>query len=199
MTHSPMDPTDAFTELGRIALGETSLDDVLQHVAEMAQRVLPVPVEVSVTLFRGEAAHVAASAGDLAFDLDEPRYAPRSGPCLDAATTGAVLSVPDLGTENRWPEWGERARSIGVGSSVSIGMPVQEAVVGALNVHARTPLAFDDDTITVLETLAAYAAVALANARLCDSTASLARQLHEATALPISSRAAAAGGQPARR
>ncbi|MEU4472629.1 GAF domain-containing protein [Micromonospora sp. NPDC023888] len=182
MTRSPMDPIDAFAELGRIKLGETGLDDVLQHVAELAQRVLPVPVEVSVTLIRGETGQTAAFTGDLAFDLDERQYAQGSGPCLDAATGGGVLSVPDLSTEDRWPDWVERGRSIGVGSSVSIGMPVREAVVGALNLYARTPHAFDDDTVTVLETFAAYAAVALANARLSDSTISLARQVHEATA-----------------
>ncbi|MFG1832768.1 ANTAR domain-containing protein [Micromonospora chersina] len=67
-------------------------------------------------------------------------------------------------------------------SSVSIGLPIQEAVIGALNVYTRTPHAFDDDTITVLETFAAYAAVALANAHLYDSTATLVKQMQEAMA-----------------
>ncbi|MEH0935469.1 ANTAR domain-containing protein [Micromonospora sp. CPCC 205543] len=82
----------------------------------------------------------------------------------------------------RWPDWAKRGREAGVGSSVSIGLPMQEAVVGALNVYAGTPKAFDDDTIAVLETFAAYAAVALANAQLYDSTATLARQMQEAMA-----------------
>ena len=65
---------------------------------------------------------------------------------------------------------------------MSIGLPVQEAVVGALNVYARTPHAFDGDSVSLLETFAAYAAVALANAELYDSTATLARQMQEAMA-----------------
>ncbi|NYF59985.1 GAF and ANTAR domain-containing protein [Micromonospora purpureochromogenes] len=178
----PTDPADAFAELGRIKLGEVGLDDVLQRVAELAKRVLPTPVEASVTLVRGGTAHTAAFTNDLARDMDERQYAQGRGPCLDAATSGDVMSVPDLAVDDRWPDWGERGCKAGVGSSVSIGLPVQEAVVGALNVYARTPHAFDDDSVSVLETFAAYAAVALANAQLYDSTATLARQMQEAMA-----------------
>ncbi|MEH0982383.1 GAF and ANTAR domain-containing protein [Micromonospora sp. CPCC 205556] len=182
MTRPPTDPTDAFAELGRIKLGEVGLDDVLQRVAELTKRVLPTPVEASVTLVRGGTAHTAAFTDDLARDMDERQYAQGRGPCLDASTSGDVLSVPDLDTEERWPDWAERGRKAGLASSVSIGLPIQDAVVGALNVYARIPHAFDDDTVEVLQTFAAYAAVALANAQLYDSTATLARQMQEAMA-----------------
>ncbi|MEV4823881.1 GAF and ANTAR domain-containing protein [Micromonospora sp. NPDC049274] len=182
MPRTPMDPADAFAELGRIRLGEMRLDDVLQRVAELAKRVLSPPVEVSVTLVRSRTAHTAAFTDDLALDMDERQYAHRRGPCLEAAASGGILSVPNLAAEDRWPEWADLGQKSGLGSSVSIGLPIQEAVVGALNVYAHTPHAFDDDTITVLQTFAAYAAVALANAHLYDSTATLARQMQEAMA-----------------
>ncbi|MDZ5444370.1 GAF and ANTAR domain-containing protein [Micromonospora sp. 4G57] len=182
MTRPPTDPADAFAELGRIKLGDVGLDDVLQRVAELAKRVLPTPVEVSVTLVRDGTGYTAAFTHDLALEMDERQYAQESGPCLDASATGGVLSVPDIAAEDRWPDWAERGREAGVGSSVSIGLPIQEAVVGALNVYARTPHSFDEDSVSVLETFAAYAAVALANAQLYDSTATLARQMQEAMA-----------------
>ncbi|MFG1660770.1 ANTAR domain-containing protein [Micromonospora chersina] len=182
MSHPTTDPADAFAELGRIKLGEVGLDDVLQRVAELAKRVLPTPVEVWVTLVRGGTGRTAASTHDLARGMNERQYAQRRHLCLDAVASGDILPVPDLATEDRWPDRTERGLKTGVGSSVSIGLPVQEAVVGTLNVYARTPHAFDDDTITVLKTFAAYAAVALANAHLYDSTATLAQQMQEAMA-----------------
>ncbi|MGC4877907.1 GAF and ANTAR domain-containing protein [Micromonospora sp. DT43] len=182
MPRPPTDPADAFAELGRIRLGEMRLDDVLQRVAELTKRVLSPPVEVSVTLVRGGTGHTAAFTDDLALEMDERQYAHWRGPCLEAAAGGSILSVPDLPAEDRWPEWAELGRAAGLGSSVSVGLPIQEAVVGALNVYARIPHAFDDDTITVLQTFAAYAAVALANAHLYDSTATLAQQMQEAMA-----------------
>ncbi|MEV4661089.1 GAF and ANTAR domain-containing protein [Micromonospora echinofusca] len=182
MAPLPTDPADAFAELGRIKLGETNLDDVLQRVAELAKRALDTPVQVSVTLVRNGTGHTAAFTDDLARDMDERQYAQERGPCLDAAASGDLVSVPDLTAEDRWPDWAERGVKAGLGSSLSIGLPIQDAVVGALNVYARTPHAFDDDTVTVLETFAAYAAVALANAHLYDSTATLAQQMQEAMA-----------------
>jgi GAF domain-containing protein len=182
MTQPPPNAVDAFAELGRIKLSEVGLDDVLQRVADLTKRVLPIPVEVSVTLVRGGTAQAAAFTDALARDMDERQYEAGHGPCLHAAVSGDVLSVPDLAEDSRWPEWAALGRQAGVCSSVSIGLPVQEAVVGALNVYARTPDAFDDDSMAVLQTFAAYAAVAVANAQLYDSTATLAQQMREAMA-----------------
>ncbi|MEO3924152.1 GAF and ANTAR domain-containing protein [Micromonosporaceae bacterium B7E4] len=180
MSDMPMDPTDAFAELGRIKLSETNLDGVLDQLAQLAKRTIPGAEEVSVTLLRGGDAHTAAFTGRLASDLDEWQYQRGHGPCLDAAQAGATLSLPDMATESRWPDWAERARTEGALSSLSIGLPVQEAVVGALNVYGTRPGAFDDDAITLAQTFAGYAAVALANAHLYDTTATLAQQMQTA-------------------
>jgi GAF domain-containing protein len=90
------------------------------------------------------------------------------------------MSVPEMAREDRWPQWAARARDLGVNSSLSIGLPVQDTVTGALNVYATTPEAFDDDAVVLGQTFAGYAAVALANAHLYDTTATLAQQMQAA-------------------
>jgi hypothetical protein len=67
-----------------------------------------------------------------------------------------------------------------VGSSLSIGLPIQGSVVGALNVYGGPANAFDAAAITVAERFASYAAVALANAHLYDSATTLAEQMQQA-------------------
>jgi GAF domain-containing protein len=176
----PMDPTEAFAQLGRIKLSDTNLDGVLDTIAGLAKRTLPGASEVSVTLVRGKGAHTAAFTGDLALNLDESQYEAGHGPCLDAAAATAVMSVPDMASEARWPQWAAQARDIGVNSSLSIGLPVQDTVTGALNIYAAKPDAFDDDAVVLGQTFAGYAAVALANAHLYDTTASLAQQMQAA-------------------
>ncbi|WP_442933761.1 ANTAR domain-containing protein [Micromonospora sp. CPCC 205556] len=99
---------------------------------------------------------------------------------MDSSPSGDSISVPDMATEKRWPEWAEYAHSREVGSSLSVGLPIQEAVVGALNVYGGQAHAFDAEAIDVAERFAAYAAVALANAHLYDTTATLAEQMREA-------------------
>jgi GAF domain-containing protein len=180
MHEHPLDPTEAFAALGRIKLSDTDLRGVLKTISELAQRAIPGAEEVSVTLVRGDGAYTAAFTGDIALTLDEWQYDQGRGPCLDAAQASAVVSVPDTGTDDRWTDWGTRARAAGVQSSLSIGLPIQEAVVGALNIYGTKPDAFDDDAITLAETFAGYAAVAMANANLYDTTASLAHHMQAA-------------------
>jgi len=175
-----LDPGDAFAQLGRIKLSDTDLNGVLQTVADLAKRTIPGASEVSVTLVRGKGAFTAAFTGDLARDLDESQYAAGHGPCLDASAAAGTMSVPQTAGESRWPQWAASARELGVNSSLSIGLPVQDTVAGALNIYADKPDAFDDDAIVLGQTFAGYAAVALANAHLYDTTASLAQQMQAA-------------------
>ncbi|MFF5175650.1 GAF and ANTAR domain-containing protein [Micromonospora sp. NPDC000089] len=177
---STVDPADAFVELGRIRLDETNLEGMLQRVAELANRSIPGARDVSVTLIRGRAARTVTSTGELALRLDEWQYEQQHGPCLDASASGDHISVPDMAAEERWPVWAQRARAAGVASSLSIGLPIQQSVVGALNIYGDVPHAFDAAAVAAADGFAAYAAVALANAHLYDSAATLAGQMQEA-------------------
>ncbi|MEV6632598.1 GAF and ANTAR domain-containing protein [Actinoplanes sp. NPDC051470] len=181
MTDSqPLDPIEAFGRLGRIKLAETDLKGVLDEVAHLARRTVPGAVEVSVTLIDSKEAYTAAYTGQLALDLDELQYGKGYGPCLDASAAATTLSLPDMATEDRWPDWAARALDAGAHSSLSIGLPVHERVTGALNFYATEAEAFDHDAAILGQTFAGYAAVALTNAHLYDAQTNLARQMQEA-------------------
>ncbi|BCJ40649.1 transcriptional regulator [Actinoplanes ianthinogenes] len=176
----PMDPTAAFRELGRINLGETDLEGVLATVADLAKRTIPGAFEVSVTLIRDRGPHTVASTGTAADRIDKWQYERGSGPCLDACRQGATLCVDDASAERRWPGWAEQAGSVGVRSALSVGLPIRERVGAALNIYAEAVCAFDDDAVALAETFAGYAAVALANAHLYDTTMTLAQHMQTA-------------------
>jgi len=178
--HQPLEPSDAFAELGRIKLADTDIDAVLDKIAELARRAVPGADDVSVTLMRGKGPHTAAFTGDLALACDERQYERGHGPCLDAVATAATLLIDDMGAETRWPDYTPGAVDAGAHSSLSIGLPVHESVTGALNIYATKPDAFDDDAIVLAQTFAGYAAVALANAHLYDTQASLAQHMQAA-------------------
>jgi GAF domain-containing protein len=181
MTDSqPLDPIEAFGRLGRIKLADTDLKGVLNEVADLAKRTIPGADEVSVTLIGKKEARTAAYTGRLALNLDELQYAAGHGPCIDASAKAATMSLPDMTTDSRWPDWAARAAQAGVYSSLSIGLPVYEQVTGALNVYATQGKAFDDDAVVLGETFAGYAAVALTNAHLYDAQMNLAQQMQAA-------------------
>ena len=181
MTHvAPMDPHQAFAELGRIRLADVTIDTLLDRVAQLAKRSIPGASEVSVTLLHGNNPQTAAFTGELALTLDEMQYERGHGPCLDAAESTATLMVPDTSSEERWPGWAAIAARAGAHSSLSVGLPVHEHVTGALNIYATTPNAFDDDAVTIAQTFAGFAAVGLANAHLYETQATLAGHMQKA-------------------
>jgi GAF domain-containing protein len=71
---------------------------------------------------------------------------------------------------------------MGVLSSLSVPLPIQEELIGALNIYSGTPDAFGEDDVAAGETFAAYAAIAVGNADTFASTAETAANLRAAMA-----------------
>ncbi|MEU8663227.1 GAF and ANTAR domain-containing protein [Actinoplanes philippinensis] len=178
--HDPTDAAAAFAELGRIKLGETDLDGVLSRVADLAGRTLPGAAQVSITLLRERGAVTAAHTGDTALQLDELQYERGAGPCLEAAGAGTVVEVPDTAADDRWDGWGADAAKAGMGSVLSLSLPIGDALHGALNVYGDAPRGLGPATVATAQAFVRYAAVALANAHLYDTTASLAQHMQAA-------------------
>ncbi len=101
--------------------------------------------------------------GRLALDCDESQYGRGYGPCLHAAGSGELVEVADARIETRWQDYMEHAVEHGALSSLSVPLPINEGIAGAINVYARKPHAFDEDSRSVATRFAAYAAVVAAN------------------------------------
>ena len=158
MDRSPDDPSWA-------TLSDRTLDDVLTKITCSAAREIPGADSTSITLLRGDEAVTAAYAGELALHADELQYEHGYGPCLDAARAGVVLRVDDMRTEPRWPDYAAQAARYGVRSSLSVPLPYQGPVLGALDTYSTRAGAFA--TAEALETALAVAdvvAIAIANA-----------------------------------
>jgi GAF domain-containing protein len=179
---SPLEPQQAFLELGRLDFSTLSLTEVLARVAELTRATVPGADEVSVTLVEGEEARSVAFTGDLAVQLDERQYERGFGPCMDAAITGNTVIIKDTEVEDRYPEFGSVAARAGVRSTLSVGMPVPQRTVGGLNLYADLPDAFDDAAVDLTRAFASYGAVALTNAALVESKTMLATHLERAMA-----------------
>jgi GAF domain-containing protein len=83
--------------------------------------------------------------------------------------------------DERWPDYAKHASSLGVGSSLSIPLPFQGATIGALNNYATRPRAFGDADVAAAEEVAAFVAIAVANAeatsRATDDVANMRRAM----------------------
>jgi GAF domain-containing protein len=171
---------DAAAELGQIDLASNSLEQVLDTIARIAKRTVPGAAEVSFTLIDRDKAWTAAFTGQLALDLDERQYEIGHGPCVDSAQGGTVIHIRDMASETRWPAYTPAAVAAGANASLSVGVPVQDALLAALNTYATKPHAFDDDAVDVAKSFARYAAVAIGNATRYASISATAAQMQEA-------------------
>lgn len=175
-------PSDVLAQLAGIVLAHETLNSVLSKVAELTKKVIPAADEVSLTLVRQGRAETAAYTGEMAMQADERQYGLDGGPCLDAARGGELIYISDMQTEHRWPHYAPEAARVGVGSSLSIPLPIQEDLLGALNIYSRSAEAFQERDVEAGEAFAAYAAVAVGNANTFASTAETAEQLRTAMA-----------------
>jgi GAF domain-containing protein len=169
---------DLLRDLSRIALVDRPVGDVLTEVVQAAQRGISGADAVSITLLRGERAFTAAYSGEMALCAEELQYERGYGPCMDAGRGGVVLRVDDMRTEQRWPDYAAQVLEHGVRSSLSIPLPFQGAVIGALNTYSTQPGTFAtpqalDAALTVAETIAVAIANMHAHARLGEEAANL--------------------------
>jgi GAF domain-containing protein len=169
------DPTTA--GLVGVAFTTAQLDAVLGRVTDLAVRAVDGADEASVTVLGHEEAHTAAATGSLARRLDESQYRLGYGPCVEAAAENTTVSATDLATDIRWSQWTAHALAAGVRSSLSVGLCVDDKLIGALNFYARSARAFDDTAIRLARIFAEDTAIALAGLRLYDATRTVADRL----------------------
>jgi GAF domain-containing protein len=153
----------ALERLGRMSLRNQSMEGLLQTVADLAKSVVSGTAESSVLLLIGDKPTTPVCTSPIALELDESQYEHDYGPCLHAARTGDVVEVTDAKTEPRWRGYMDSAVEHGYFSSLSLPLPIREGIAGALNIYAREPNAFDEDSRLVATQFAPYAAVAAGN------------------------------------
>ena len=152
-------------DLARISLADRPLGDVLGDIVMVAVREVPGADSASITLLRGDRAFTAAYSSAMALHADEMQYERGYGPCIDAGTGGVVLRIDDMRTEQRWPDYAAEAAGHGVLSILSMPLPYQGSVIGALDAYSGRPGAFaTPESLDVARTVAQVIAVTVANA-----------------------------------
>lgn len=155
---------DLHESLARVVLTGRDLTEVLEEITTIARKAIPTVDAASITLIRGEKAFTAAYDGQMALDADELQYERGYGPCVDAGLSGQVMSIDDMTTEQRWPDYCPVVATHGVGSSLSIPLPFQTTTIGALNNYARKTEAFGDLDRALADEVASWIALAIGRA-----------------------------------
>ncbi|MDP8937197.1 MAG: GAF and ANTAR domain-containing protein [Actinomycetota bacterium] len=165
---------EAFAEISRVLLAEPDV----QHTLDKMCQLLVVTVDGCdhsvVTVVHDGHMHSPASSDAVGPAVDAIQFEVDDGPCVQAIKEHLTLVTDDLATEARWPRFARRAAEVtGVRSMLSLRMFVAEDTLGSLNLYAKKPRAFTEDSLAVGTIFAAHASVALRAAQTKESLAQL--------------------------
>ncbi|WP_324275637.1 GAF and ANTAR domain-containing protein [Blastococcus brunescens] len=168
--HDAVDPRHPLGEaLSRVArqLQEEhgDVEGTLQAITAAAVATVPRAEDCGITYVIGrKKLEPRAWTSDLPKDVDSLQDRLNEGPCLDAVWEQEVVEVEDVAADGRWPRFAQEAPRLGAASMLCFQLFVEGDQLGALNLYARTPGAFDDESQEIALMFAAHAAVALAGA-----------------------------------
>jgi GAF domain-containing protein len=97
--------------------------------------------------------------------LDSLQQVTGRGPCIDAARTQEVITVDNVLTDRRWPEFGKQAADLRVLSMLCVPLWVDDLRLGTLSLYGHKPEAFAPQHRLLTELYATHAAIALADAQ----------------------------------
>src|SRR3954449_9938525 len=145
-------------------------DTVIAELAEHAAIEIPGAQYAGITVTRN-AKHIDTPAATHKWPilLDEDQQRHREGPCLTAAWEEKIIHVADLETDDRFPLYRRDAlEQTPIRSVMAFQLFIADETMGALNVYAEQPHAFDQTSKDIGLVFAAHSSVAWNAARRED-------------------------------
>lgn len=161
---------DQFASVARALRREPSELETIERAIGVATEVVTGCDFAGITLVRHRGRiETPAATNDVARRGDQLQLELDQGPCLDVLREQEVVSCDDLRTDDRWPLWSPRvATELGVRSMLCFQLFTTSESLGALNLYARRPAAFDARDRATGLAFAAHLAVALSSRQDID-------------------------------
>lgn len=132
--------------LHELVLNSTDVEEFLGELARVSARSLSEPgdeILCGITLLRHRKVATVASSGPSAQAMDEIQYAFGDGPCMTASREQEMVHVPDLDSEERWPQYAATVREKGVRSILAVPFLLDGDTRAALNLYSHRQGRFD--------------------------------------------------------
>jgi GAF domain-containing protein len=165
--------------LSGLLLVEESLEAALTRVAALSLS-LPACDGAGISLCEGTKVTTAGATDEDIEAVDSEQYRIDEGPCLEAIRWSTSFIVESMAGDERWPRFGAYAAEMGILSSLSLPLRVNERTLGALNLYSRRVGGFTRMDERKATSFATQASVAVANAQTFDRVRVLAGHLQEA-------------------
>lgn len=167
------------TAIARILLAPGPVEDTLQQIVDLSVQAIDGCDEAGLC----EADHTSTRSvptSPLVAELDRWQTELDEGPCVDVLGGLDSVYVDDLAETDVWPQFRPLALAAGLHSALAYRLFAGSDTLGALQLYARQPAAFDSTGRAQGLIFAAHAGVALALATTHEADREKAEQLQVA-------------------
>lgn len=156
---------DVLSEFARTMITDFPIQRILDRLVDRIVDVLPVTAAGVTLISEGSTPHYIAASDESARRFERLQTEIDQGPCLDAYRRGEPVSVPDLRTDVRFPDFSPAAVEAGLAAVFTFPLFHGPERFGALDLYRDTPGPLDPVDMAAAQTLADVAAALLLNAR----------------------------------
>jgi GAF domain-containing protein len=190
LSQAQLDADDSDLHAGLLGLagivgGGRGVADLLGDVAEFAVRAIPRVDGVGVTLTvpgkSPPSTETWSPTAQFVRDIDVLQYdVLKEGPCITCMQSRRPTVSGSLGSDKRWPHFGDRVARMGVHSVMALPLLIGDRVLGAINCYAHACDAFAEHAVQLGSQFAGPAAVSVYNAQLLSRARERAEHLQRA-------------------
>jgi GAF domain-containing protein len=179
--------SEAVASLNTLFDAEEPLDEVLLRVARSATGAVHGADAVTITVLGEPSSRTAAFTDEGVLSLDNAQYRAGRGPCLEAAARRTTVRVAMGATDQRWPEFVDASREVGIAATLSVPLILaapdegtDDELVGSLNLYSGRDTAFDPFDEELMQLFTTTASQAVTNARRWQRSRESVAQLERA-------------------
>ncbi len=166
--------------LGGTYVGDRSLEDVLQRVAELAREAVSGSDRAGITMLDDGRPQASAVTDETLADFERDQYGLETGQAFVAYSQQRALLVTDVAGDAVWTGFGDAAHSYGIGSMLSIPLVMSGTGIGVLNLYSGEAEGLGQIDETIVAQVGRLASVVVANAQAMGEARNLSEQLKEA-------------------
>lgn len=158
-----------FVTLADSLVDDFDVVDVLQHLVDECISLFDASAAGILLLSPTNRLEVIVSTSERSELVELMQLKVGAGPCVEAATTGEVVSVDDIDQiADRWPAFAADARASGFSSIHAIPLRLRDSTLGSLNLLRDEPGALNTADAAAAQALADIATISILQQRLVE-------------------------------
>ncbi|MEY2581839.1 MAG: hypothetical protein QOE09_1688 [Ilumatobacteraceae bacterium] len=165
--------------LASFFVGEATMGDTLQQVAELAMLTVPSTKFVGLTMMVDNKPTTAVFTDPESPEIDRAQYSSGEGPCVESFATGEIRLIGSTRQPNRWVEFSLACLDHGILGTMSLPLAIARNPLGAMNFYAERENTFNKNEIEKAKLFSSQSSIVLANSQAYWDARSLSEQLRE--------------------